>query len=65
MSWLRSWAGYAANATGEVAGLGFRWSGHYQEWRLLLRKFDDPFPLVEHYELVQRVGDHREIPASG
>jgi heme-degrading monooxygenase HmoA len=31
---------------------GFRGSPQYQQWRGLLHRFYDPFPLVEHYELV-------------
>ncbi len=33
--------------------VGFRSSEQYQEWRKLLHHFYDPFPTVEHYELVQ------------
>ena len=33
--------------------VGFRSSERYQEWRKLLHHFYDPFPTVEHYELVQ------------
>ncbi len=32
--------------------VGFRGSKQYQEWRLLLHHFYDPFPIVEHYESV-------------
>ena len=32
---------------------GFRGSGQYQEWRKLLHHFYDPFPTVEHYEVMQ------------
>lgn len=32
--------------------VGFRGSPQYQEWRGLLHRFYEPFPLVEHYELV-------------
>ncbi|BCL75611.1 antibiotic biosynthesis monooxygenase [Jeongeupia sp. HS-3] len=32
--------------------VGFRGSAQYQEWRQLLHHFYDPFPTVEHYELV-------------
>jgi len=32
--------------------LGFRGSAAYQEWRRLLHRFYDPFPEVEHYEVV-------------
>jgi heme-degrading monooxygenase HmoA len=31
---------------------GFRGSAGYEEWRRLLHRFYDPFPLVEHYRLV-------------
>jgi heme-degrading monooxygenase HmoA len=31
---------------------GFRGSPQYQEWRRLLHSFYEPFPAVEHYELV-------------
>ena len=31
---------------------GFRKSAPYQEWKQLLHHFYDPFPTVEHYELV-------------
>jgi len=31
---------------------GFRGSERYQEWKTLLHHFYDPFPTVEHYELV-------------
>ena len=33
--------------------VGFRGSQKYQEWKKLLHHFYDPFPTVEHYELVQ------------
>jgi len=33
--------------------VGFRGSEQYQKWRKLLHRFYDPFPVVEHYELVQ------------
>ncbi|MCY4377836.1 MAG: antibiotic biosynthesis monooxygenase [Spirochaetaceae bacterium] len=32
--------------------VGFRGSDRYQEWRILLHHFYDPFPEVEHYEPV-------------
>jgi heme-degrading monooxygenase HmoA len=32
--------------------IGFRQSPQYQEWRQLLHHFYDPFPIVQHYELV-------------
>ena len=31
---------------------GFRQSPQYQNWRRLLHHFYDPFPTVEHFELV-------------
>lgn len=34
--------------------LGFRQSKSYQKWRELLHHFYDPFPEVEHYEMVYR-----------
>jgi heme-degrading monooxygenase HmoA len=33
--------------------IGFRQSPEYQEWRALLHHFYEPFPTVEHYELLQ------------
>ena len=32
--------------------IGFRGSAQYQQWRALLHHFYDPFPTVEHHELV-------------
>ena len=32
--------------------VGFRQSSEYQEWRSLLHHFYEPFPTVEHYEVV-------------
>jgi heme-degrading monooxygenase HmoA len=37
----------------EAHTVGFRGSEKYQEWRKLLHHFYDPFPTVEHYELIQ------------
>ena len=37
----------------EAHTIGFRNSIQYQEWRKLLHHFYDPFPTVEHYELIQ------------
>ena len=31
---------------------GFRGSEEYQEWKALLHHFYDPFPVVEHFEVV-------------
>ncbi len=36
----------------EAHTIGFRGSEKYQEWRKLLHPFYDPFPVVEHYELI-------------
>jgi len=36
----------------EAHTIGFRTSPQYQEWKKLLHHFYDPFPTVEHYELV-------------
>jgi heme-degrading monooxygenase HmoA len=33
--------------------VGFRGSEAYQEWRRLLHRFYDPFPSVEHFELIE------------
>jgi heme-degrading monooxygenase HmoA len=33
---------------------GFRTSEAYQQWRALLHHFYDPFPVVEHFEIVAR-----------
>lgn len=33
--------------------IGFRQSPEYQEWRLLLHHFYEPFPTVEHYRRSQ------------
>lgn len=35
--------------------IGFRQSEHYQEWRELLHRFYDPFPLVEHFDRVHSI----------
>ena len=32
--------------------VGFHQSPEYQEWRSLLHHFYDPFPTVEHYQIV-------------
>ena len=32
--------------------VGFRGSPEYQEWKRLLHHFYDPFPTVEHYQIV-------------
>jgi len=38
----------------EAHTVGFRGSPEYQRWKQLLHHFYDPFPSVEHYELVAR-----------
>jgi len=32
--------------------VGFRGSEQYQEWKKLLHHFYDPFPVVEHYQMI-------------
>jgi heme-degrading monooxygenase HmoA len=32
--------------------IGFRQSPQYQQWRTLLHHFYEPFPTVEHYEMI-------------
>lgn len=32
--------------------IGFRQSEAYQQWKLLLHQYYDPFPQVEHYEKI-------------
>jgi heme-degrading monooxygenase HmoA len=36
----------------EYHTVGFRQSGEYQEWKSLLHEFYDPFPTVQHYEMI-------------
>jgi heme-degrading monooxygenase HmoA len=36
----------------EAHTIGFRQSPEYQTWRSLLHHFYEPFPVVEHYEIV-------------
>jgi heme-degrading monooxygenase HmoA len=36
----------------EAHTIGFRRSPEYQKWRSLLHHFYEPFPTVEHYEIV-------------
>jgi heme-degrading monooxygenase HmoA len=33
--------------------VGFRESAEYQEWKQLLHRFYDPFPIVEHFSKVE------------
>jgi len=37
----------------EAHTIGFRGSERYMDWKKLLHHFYDPFPTVEHYELIQ------------
>jgi heme-degrading monooxygenase HmoA len=37
----------------EDHAIGFRGSPPYQEWKRLLHHFYEPFPVVEHFELVE------------
>jgi heme-degrading monooxygenase HmoA len=32
--------------------VGFRQSEQYQEWKQLLHHFYEPFPVVEHYQMI-------------
>jgi heme-degrading monooxygenase HmoA len=32
--------------------IGFRQSEQYQEWKQLLHHFYEPFPVVEHYQMI-------------
>lgn len=36
--------------------VGFRGSPEYQQWRALLHHFYDPFPTVEHFQLIDGGG---------
>jgi heme-degrading monooxygenase HmoA len=38
----------------EAHTIGFRGSTQYQDWKKLLHHFYDPFPTVEHFEMVLR-----------
>ena len=38
--------------TVEAHTIGFRGSNEYQEWKKRLHHFYDPFPAVEHYEMI-------------
>jgi heme-degrading monooxygenase HmoA len=40
---------------------GFRGSAAYQEWKALLHHFYDPFPVVEHYEVVAELCSTQKI----
>jgi heme-degrading monooxygenase HmoA len=45
--------------------VGFRGSPQFQQWRELLRRFYEPFPLVEHYELVNSAPQQRARRLAG
>ena len=34
--------------------IGFRQSSEYQRWKDLLHHYYDPFPVVEHYEMINQ-----------
>ena len=36
----------------EAHTLGFRQSAAYQEWRKILHHYYEPFPVVEHFEMI-------------
>lgn len=36
--------------------VGFRRSKQYEEWKKLLHEYYDPFPEVQHYELIPSLG---------
>ena len=36
--------------------VGFRGSPEYERWRAMLHHFYDPFPTVEHHEVVASIG---------
>ena len=38
----------------EAHTIGFRQSEEYQEWRKILHNYYEPFPVVEHFELVYK-----------
>jgi heme-degrading monooxygenase HmoA len=38
--------------------VGFRQSAGYQQWKVLLHHFYDPFPIVEHYIPVTKGGHY-------
>jgi heme-degrading monooxygenase HmoA len=40
--------------------IGFRQSAAYEEWRELLHRFYDPFPIVEHFREIARVVAERQ-----
>lgn len=44
--------------------IGFRQSAAYEEWRQLLHRYYDPFPVVEHFQEVSRIVNDRSASAS-
>ena len=46
----------------EAHTVGFRGSPAYQEWKRLLHHFYDPFPAVEHFEMVFEGGNRDHVP---
>jgi heme-degrading monooxygenase HmoA len=46
----------------EAHTVGFRGSEQYQEWKRLLHHFYDPFPIVEHYELLLAYNNNIHTP---
>jgi heme-degrading monooxygenase HmoA len=36
--------------------VGFRQSARYEEWRVLLHHFYEPFPVVEHFAPQEKTG---------
>ncbi len=44
----------------EAHTVSFRGSPQYQDWKRLLHHFYDPFPVVEHFELVALDAKSRE-----
>lgn len=46
----------------EAHTIGFRGSDNYLEWKRLLHRFYEPFPVVEHFETIKPAVDS---PAAG
>jgi heme-degrading monooxygenase HmoA len=44
---------------------GFRGSAGYQEWKALLHRFYDPFPVVEHFTPLVQVSPLRDTAGPG
>lgn len=43
--------------TVEAHTVGFRGSANYLQWKRLLHRFYEPFPVVEHFETIQPAVD--------